>query len=139
MRRTTINYCISLLVLAAAAAAGPAVDPTILGCWRSEDIGLDFPQWMVDTYSADGSVQTDFFAQRPGKQVVHGKQVLHMRWRISNNAVEIGKVEESNSFHREGLPRPIKKDANGKVISIGEWTRVDPATNAALSQPSDRK
>lgn len=119
--------------------ATSAVEKGVVGSWRSEDIGLDFPMWMVDSYAADGSVQTDIFGQKPGKPVYHSDKVVHRRWRIQNGSLEVGNVDSTNTFHRDGQKRPIKTDAAGKIVSIGGWTRVDPATTRPASRPSDGK
>ncbi|HUX00684.1 MAG: hypothetical protein WBD63_00160 [Phycisphaerae bacterium] len=104
---------------------GLAVPPNqaVLGSWRSEDFGLDFPIWMVDTYMADGTVKTDFFSKPRGQVIHHTDKTMHRHWRIRDDALEVGTLAADRSFHIEGQPRPIETGASGNVISIKSWTR----------------
>lgn len=128
--RTRNLVALITVLLAVIAIANPKTELTelekgILGSWKSPDLGLDFPIWMVDTYAGDHTVQTDFYS-KPKDEVIHHKdKVMHAHWRIANNALEVGKLDEAGTFTREGQPRPIKTDSAGKVTSIADWTRVD--------------
>ena len=129
------SVIVPLALLAAVASASfaqtrsapPALERAVLGSWRSPDPGLDFPAWMVNTYAADGTVQIDFFSKPRGKEIHHEDKARLARWRVRNNALEVGKVDDAGTFTREGQPRAIKTDSSGKVVSIGGWTRVAPA------------
>ena len=53
-----------------AAAKRMPIGDQIIGSWRSENVGLDFPMWMVDTYRADGTGTTDFYSQPARKRSI---------------------------------------------------------------------
>jgi len=89
---------------------------------------------MVDTYNADGTVQTDFYFLPKDKKVHHKDKTLQRRWRIASNALEVGKLNESGVFQREGQARRINMDSSGKVVVIEGWTRL--ATTQPTSQPA---
>src|SRR5260221_6295896 len=108
--------------------------PVLEGAWMSENLGMDFPIWMVDTYSADGNLRTDFYSKPKDKEIHHKDETQHARWRIANNALEVGELNDAGEFKREGQPRRIKCDASGKVVAIEGWTRL--ATTQPTSQPS---
>jgi hypothetical protein len=134
-----MRILITLIVLTAAAVASaqsrPA-SPVLEGSWKSPDLGLDFPIWMVHTYHADGTVRIDFYAKPRGKEVHHEDQTRHARWRIANKELEIGKLNDAGEFKREGQPRRIKADASGKVVAIEGWTRVAVSKTEPAPQPS---
>jgi hypothetical protein len=126
MRYLSILSC---LVVAGVAfgqdrAAAETLEKAVLGSWRSEDLGLDFPIWMVDTYAADGTVRTDFYSKPKGKEIHHKDKTTRGNWRIRDGGLEVGKLQEDGTFKREGQPRRIQTDSAGKVVSIGGWTRV---------------
>lgn len=129
---TTLIFLIATTV--AIAQTRPA--STVLdGSWRSPDLGLDFPIWMVDTYNADGSVQIEFYSKPKLEEIHHADKTRQAHWRIANNSLELGKLNESGEFKREGQPRPIKTDRSGKVIAIEEWTRL--ATTQPIKPPDE--
>lgn len=67
-----------LLVAASVAFAQTQPSPPVLnGSWKSPDLGLDFPIWMVDTYNADGTVQTDLHSKPKDKEVHHKDKTTH--------------------------------------------------------------
>ena len=133
MRYSIIIVALTSLTVASAQSR-PALSPVeqqLLGSWKSPNLGLDFPIWMVDTYAADGSVLTNFYSKPRDKEILSKDKIDH-HWRIKNGALEVGKIAEGGSFEIEGQPRRIKLDAAGKVTSVDGWVRV--AT--AASQPS---
>src|SRR5688500_16538997 len=101
-----------------------AVDVT--GSWQSEDMGLDFPIWMVDTYSANGTALTEFFS-KPQQEVKKGPKVMRRMYRITDGFLKIGEMRDGQ-FIVEGQPRQIVLDDHGKVRSIGGFKRVDRKT-----------
>jgi hypothetical protein len=114
-----------VLVAATVAFAQPRpASPVLDGSWKSPDLGLDFPIWMVDTYNADGTVQTDFYSKPKDKEIHHKDKTMKRHWRIANNALEVGQLNAAGEFKREGQPRRIKTDASGKVVGIDGWTRL---------------
>jgi hypothetical protein len=134
----------TLIVLIAAAVTfaqtGPALtalEQGVLGSWKSPEIDPDFPFWMVETYRADGTVQEAFYSKMPGKAGHRNFETPHVRWRIANDLLEVGKVNDEGEFKREGQPRRIRTSASGKVASIGGWTRV--AATQPTSQPSSQR
>lgn len=127
----------TLIVLIAATVAFAQTRPasTLLdGSWKSPDLGLDFPIWMVDTYNADGTMQVDFYSKPKDKEIHHKGKTRQAHWRIANNALEVGKLNDGGEFKREGQPRRIQTDATGKVVAIEGWTRLE--TTQPTSQPS---
>jgi hypothetical protein len=133
----------TLIVLIAApvtfAQTRPVITPleqAVLGAWRSPEAEPNFPFWMVETYRADGTVQAAFYSKLPGQAGHRNFETLHLRWRITNDSFEVGKVDDAGEFKRQGLPRRISTNASGKVASIGGWTRV--TTTQPTSQPSNR-
>src|SRR2546428_4123019 len=84
----------TLIILIAAPFAFAQTRPAssvLDGSWKSPDLGLDFPIWMVDTYNADGTVQIDFYSKPKDKEIHQKEKTRHWRWRIANNALEVGK------------------------------------------------
>jgi hypothetical protein len=132
----TLTTLIVLIAAAVAFAQTRPAPPVLEGSWKSPDLGLDFPMWMVDTYAADGTVQIDFYAKPSNKEIPDKFKTRQARWRIQNNALEVGKIDDAGAFEREGQPRPIKTDASGKVIAIVGWTRVPPSATQPTSKPS---
>jgi hypothetical protein len=104
-----------------------------VGSWRSENLGLDFPIWMVDTYASDGSVTTDFFAQPKGQVIQDKPSTRRRNWRIQGGSLEVGTIDAAGTFKRDGQPRPIRTDAAGKVTSVGGWTRATPPASRPAS------
>jgi hypothetical protein len=131
----TLSTLIVLIVATVAFAQTRPASSVLDGSWKSPDLGLDFPIWMVDTYNADGSVQTDFYSKPKEKEIHHKDKTRQAHWRIANNALEVGKVNDAGEFKREGQPRRIKTDASGKVVAIEGWTRLAAATQPT-SQPA---
>ncbi len=130
----TLTTLIVLITATVAFAQTRPASPVLEGSWKSPDLGLDFPIWMVDTYNADGTVQTDFYSKPKDKEIHHKDKTRQSRWRIANNALEVGKSNDAGEFKREGQPRRIKTDKSGKVVAIEGWTRL--ATTQPTSQPS---
>ncbi|HEX8341522.1 MAG TPA: hypothetical protein VF624_11490 [Tepidisphaeraceae bacterium] len=130
----TLTTPIVLLAASVAFAQTRPASPVLDGSWKSPDLGLDFPIWMVDTYNADGSVQTDYYSKPRDKEIHHKDQAQRRRWRIANNALEVGELRDAGEFEREGQPRRIKTDASGEVVAIEGWTRL--AITQPTSQPS---
>lgn len=97
----------------------------LTGSWKSPDVGMgDFPMWMVDTYHADGTCDTEVYAQ-PGKQALHDpSKTLHRVYRLEGDSLLIGTLDSQKHFHPEGLPRKIHRDSSGRVVAIDEWTRI---------------
>ena len=69
MRKLTA--LVVLIIGTVAFAQTRPASPVLDGSWKSENLGLDFPIWMVDTYSADGSVRTDFYSKPKDKEIHH--------------------------------------------------------------------
>jgi hypothetical protein len=130
----TLTTLIVLVAATVAFAQTRPASPVLDGSWKSPDLGLDFPIWMVDTYHADGTVQIDFYSKPRDKEIHHKDKTRQSRWRIANNALEVGKLDDAGEFKREGQPRRIKTDASGKVVAIDGWTRL--ATTQPTSKPS---
>jgi hypothetical protein len=130
----TLTTLIVLIAATLAFAQTRPASPVLDGSWKSPDLGLDFPIWMVDTYNADGTVQTDFYSKAKGKEIHHNDKAQHARWRIANNALEVGELNDAGEFKRDGQPRRIKTDASGKFVAIDGWTRL--ATTQPTSQPA---
>jgi hypothetical protein len=120
MRALTLLIC----SLAVASAFAQKVAP-LTGSWKSPDVGMgDFPMWMVDTYHADGTCDTDVYAQ-PGKQPLHDpSKTLHRVYRLEGESLLIGTLDSQKHFHAEGLPRKVHRDSSGRVVAIDEWTRI---------------
>lgn len=129
-----LTTLVVLLTATVAFAETQSVSPVLDGSWKSPDLGLDFPIWMVDTYNADGTLQTDFYSKPKDKEIHHKEKTRHVRWRIANGALEVGKLSDAGEFNPEGQPRRIRVDASGKVVAIEDWTRL--ATTRPTSQPS---
>ena len=89
---------------------------------------------MVDTYDTDGTVQIEFYSKPRDREIHHKDKTREQRWRIANNALEVGNLNDAGEFKREGQPRRIKTDASGKVVAIEGWTRL--ATTQPTSPPS---
>jgi hypothetical protein len=130
----TLTTLIALIAVTLAFAETRLPSPVLEGSWRSPDLGLDFPICMVDTYKADGSVQIDFYSKPRDKAIHHKDKTRHARWRIANNALEVGKLNDAGEFKRDGEPRQIKTEPSGKVVAITGWTRL--ATTQPTSQTS---
>jgi hypothetical protein len=120
MRALTFLIC----SLAVASAFAQKVAP-LTGSWKSPDVGMgDFPMWMVDTYHADGTCETDVYAQ-PGKQALHDpSKTLHRVYRLEGDSLLIGTLDSQKPFHAEGLPRKVHRDSSGRIVAIDEWTRI---------------
>src|SRR5688572_394395 len=73
------------------ATTATSPEQAVVGSWRSEDLGLDFPIWMVDTYAADGTVRTDFYSKPRDKEIHHADKTSHGNWRIGQGRLEVGK------------------------------------------------
>ena len=131
--RTLSSLTVLIAATVAFAQTRPS-SPVLEGSWKSENLGLDFPIWMVDTYAADGSVQTDFYSKPRNTEIHHKDKKRHARWRIAKNALEIGALNTAGEFEREGEPRRVKTDASGKVVAIDGWARL--ATTQPTSRPS---
>jgi hypothetical protein len=127
----TLTTLIVLVAATVAFAQSRPASPVLDGSWKSPDLGLDFPIWMVDTYKADGTVLTDFYSKPKDKEIHHKDKTQQSRWRIANNALEVGNLN-AGEFKREGQPRRIRTDASGKVVAIEGWTRI--ATKEPTSQ-----
>lgn len=98
----------------------------VVGRWKSPNLGLDFPIWMVDTYSADGTMTTDFYSEKtPGQPVHHAQKRQQGIFHIENGAMVVGHSAPDGKFEAEGQPRWITRDKNGRVESIGEFKRVE--------------
>jgi uncharacterized protein YqgC (DUF456 family) len=96
--------------------ATESLDPLIVGRWISSDR-------VSDTYAADGTViTTSDFADSVGQT---------RNWRVEGGAVEIGTRNKAGTFMRSEPPRPIKRDAAGQIVSIGETKRAPAATTQA--------
>ncbi len=89
---------------------------------------------MVDTYNADGTVQVDFYSKPKDKEIHHRDKTRQAHWRIANNALEVGNLNDAGVFKREGQPRRIKTDGAGKVVAIEGWTPLE--TKRPTSQPA---
>jgi hypothetical protein len=126
----TLTTLIVLFATTVTLAQTHPASPVLQGSWKSPDLGLDFPIWMVDTYNADGTVRTDFYSKPRDKETHHKDKARQARWRIENNALEVGKLNDAGEFKREGQARRIKTNGSGKVVAIEGWTRV-PVTQPA--------
>ena len=86
----------------------PAADRTrcvilesqIVGSWRSENVGLDFPMWLVDTYRADGTVTTVLYSKPRTEEVRHEDKAINHFWRLTNGALEVGNKTDAGVFER---------------------------------------
>lgn len=113
------------------------VERLLVGSWKSPDLGLDFPIWMVDTFAADRTVRTDVYS-KPRDEVVHHKlQTKHRRWRVRDGVVEVGAFDEAGVFVREGKARVIRRDDAGKAVGIDDWTPTDAAATAPSRAAAD--
>jgi hypothetical protein len=79
---------------------------------------------MVDTYRADGTATTNLYSKPKNEEIHHKNDTVNYHWRIVNNALEVGKETSAGEFQREGMPRPLKIDADGTLKGIADWTRV---------------
>jgi hypothetical protein len=98
MRAFTLLIC----SLAVASAFAQKVAP-LIGSWKSPDVGMgDFPMWMVDTYHADGTCDTNVYAQ-PGKQPLHDpSKILHRVYRLEGDSLLIGTLIHRSIFMLKG-------------------------------------
>ena len=103
----------------------PSINEQVMGSWRSGNVGLDFPIWMVDTYSVDGTATTDIYSRPKSAKADIKNEMIHQYWQIANNALEVGDKTPTGKFQREGMARPLQIDTNGKLIGIAEWTRLE--------------
>jgi len=103
---------------------GSAYDQ-IVGQWQSENFGLDFPIWMVDTYHADGTVITEFYSKASDEVIRHDDKTRTQHWRLHDGALELGHLTPEGEFEIEFRPRRIHVDEGGKVLGVGTFTRVE--------------
>jgi hypothetical protein len=113
----------------------PTINEQVIGSWRSENVGLDFPIWMVDTYNADGTATTDFYSKPKNAEADIKNKTIQQHWQIVNNALEVGEKTPGGEFQRQGMARPLVIDVHGKLTGIAEWKRVDEPKSLAGLRP----
>ncbi len=101
-----------------------SIHDQIIGKWQSENLGLDFPIWMLDTYHADGTVITEFYSKASEKVIRHDDKTRTQHWRLHDGALELGHLTPGGKFETESRPRRIHMDEGGKVLGVGTFTTV---------------
>ena len=124
MKTSVIGLVSLALALAGCNGSGESVtlETGIIGSWRSENVGLDFPMWMVKTFQTDGTVKTEFYSKRKGKIIHHVDASMSREWRMVDGFLHMGKTQPDGTFKTEGRPRTVSKTSSGTVLIDG-YTR----------------
>jgi hypothetical protein len=105
------------------AVPSASLESQIIGSWRSENVGLDFPMWLVDTYRVDRTVTTVVISKPKTEEVRHDDLAIHHFWRVTKAVLEVGNKTDAGQIEREGRPRPLIVAEDGLLIGIQGWTR----------------
>ena len=123
MKFTTLHILIILSLLFCLTGC-TRTDNNVVGVWQSENVGLDFPIWMVDTLYTDGTVRVEFYSKPNDKVIEHPDQTHFEKWRIEYGQLEFGNIQENGEFVRSGMRCDIEVDKDGALRQIKGWKRI---------------
>ena len=116
-----------------------AIRQLVVGSWRSPDMTHDVPTFIVDTYRADGTRETDYYADVLGNVKRDPTLTDHGRWRLSGGSLEVGVVDAQGNFKPTDRPRPLVWDRDGKLHAIADYQWfVIPTTQAGSTSALEK-
>ena len=66
-------------------------------------------------------------SNRDNKEVHHKDQARVHKWRLTDDALEVGTESPTGEFEREGMSRPFHVANDWTLTGIDRWTRVENA------------